>query len=141
MYAPLVPIRIVWKFTDCPRKDDQLLCLLMRDDYETKEKIVLWTLTCADARRLVKWYFQEQKDFPFFEIRDAALRLIIRREETPLGIQYHFEIGNWMERLTYAEMDEILHFTRLRLLDEIKPDHFKTCPTCGGKGYLNGKEN
>ena len=136
MYAPLVPIRIIWEFTDCPRTGVHPLCLLMRDDSETKEKIVLWTLTCADARRLVKWYFQEQKDNPSVEIRDAKLRLIIRREKTPLGIQFHFEIGNWMERLTYAEMDEILHFIRLRLLDEIKPDNFKTCPTCGGKGYL-----
>lgn len=117
-FLPLVPIQIVWKFTDQPRRGSNVLCYVMRKDYETGEMIVLWTLTVQDARLLVKWYRQERKLGLFFELKDNSLRLEISQQETPLGLQFDFKTGNSIHRLTVVELDEIIHYIEERLLDK-----------------------
>lgn len=115
---PLHPIQIIWKFTDCPRKDGQVLCYLLRKDDEIGEEIVMWTLLCEAARDLVKWYFQKKWTTLVFECRDGALRLVVSMQDTPIGKQFDLCIGDWIHRLPFVEMDELIHYIQKRLLDK-----------------------
>lgn len=117
-FEPLHPIQIIWKFTDCPRKDGQVLCYLLREDYDSGEMIVLWTMTCRDARQLVKWYRRERELDSFLELKDYSLRLEISQQDTPIGKQFDFKIGNWIHRLTLVEMEETIRYIQERLLDK-----------------------
>ena len=79
---------------------------------------MLWTLIVKDARRLVKWFRQERELVSFLEFKDYSLRLEISQQETPIGKQFDFKIGNWIQRIPFVEMEETIRYIKERLFDK-----------------------
>jgi hypothetical protein len=75
-------------------------------------------MTVQDARLLVKWYCQERELCSFLELKDNAFRLEISQQETPIGKQFDFKIGNWIQRIPFVEMDETICYIKERLFDK-----------------------